>query len=45
MDEVDIINFELGMIRSCLMLNPENQNLSPDEMDKLVAEEYVLSRD
>ena len=45
MDKLDMINFELDMIRLCLMLNPENQKLSSDELDKLVTQEYKDSRD
>lgn len=42
---IEAIEFELGMIRACLMLNQENSKLSPEEMDKLVAEEYKESRE
>jgi len=45
MNEADILDFELGMIRMCLMLNPENRNLNPEELDVLVAQEYKDSRD
>ncbi len=34
------IDFEMDMIRATLMLNPENLKLSPEEMDKLVVQEY-----
>lgn len=45
MNEVDVLGFELGMIRMCLLQNPENRNLSSEELDQLVAQEYKDCRD
>ncbi|MCM2339401.1 MAG: hypothetical protein NDI62_03025 [Burkholderiales bacterium] len=36
-------DFEMDMLRATLMLNPENLELSSEEMDRLVAKEYKES--
>ncbi len=45
MDKLEAIEFELNMIRYILLLNPENQKLSAQELDQLVTEEYKMSKD
>ncbi|HKK54536.1 MAG TPA: hypothetical protein VJ926_03390 [Patescibacteria group bacterium] len=42
MNESD--DFEIEMIRMRLTFDPENEKLSPEELDKLVAEEYKASK-
>jgi hypothetical protein len=44
-DPADQIDLELSMIRATLMLNPENRNLSSDELDRLVLQEFKDSQD
>lgn len=44
-DPIDQIEVELSMIRYTLLLNPENKNLSPDEFEKLVIQEYQDSQE
>jgi hypothetical protein len=44
-DPIDQIEVELSMIRYTLLLNPENKNLSPDEFEKLVTQEYQDSQE
>lgn len=39
------IEFELDMIRYALMLNPENQNLSREELNELARKELKESRE
>lgn len=45
MTEIEVIELELDMIRYTLLLNPENQKLSSEELDLLVNEEFKDSRD
>lgn len=43
-DPADQIDIELSMIRATLMLNPKNRELSRDELDKLVLQEFNDSK-
>ena len=42
---IEGIQFELDMIRHTLLINPENQKLSTQELDLLVNKEFKDSRD